>query len=205
MWQNQMCRFSIYKMRKRLNIVLDLDNTLISAKDNHEEAHMSKDTLSLLKRKLQWENMDDEFKVFARPYLQKFLSWLFKNFNVMVWTAASGSYALYIIDKFILNDRNRDLKFFLYSNHCKQSYLMYDTQKKLDMLKKYMPSLSLNDTIIIDDNKEVYASQPENCIHIKPFDVAHKSCIDDVELLNVQKRLEKIRINRMLLDNKGSK
>lgn len=188
-----------------MNIVLDLDNTLISAKDKNEEALMHKDTLSLLKKELEWENMENEYLVFARPYLQKFLTWLFNNFNVIVWTAASGSYAVYIIEKFILKDKKRELKFFLYDDHCKHSYLVYDTQKRLDMLKEYVPLLPLNDTIIIDDNDEVYTSQPNRCIHIKPFDVSDESCLKDTELLRVQKLLQQIRNERVVSVNKMCK
>lgn len=191
-------------MRRRLNIVLDLDNTLISSKDKHEVAQMSKDDrLSLLETELEWGNMDGgEFKVFARPHLQEFLTWLFQNFNVLVWTAASASYAIYVIEKFILNDHKRNLKLFLHHNHCQQSYRIHDTQKKLEMLKEYAPLLTLNDTIIIDDNDEVYTSQPDNCIHIKPFDVSNESCLEDIELFNVQKRLQQICHDRIRSVNK---
>lgn len=182
-----------------MNVVLDLDNTLISAKDNEEEAKMSKQTLGLLKRELDWNDMENEFKVFARPHLQTFLTWLFRNFNVMVWTAASASYAVNVISNFILNNDSRNLIFFLHADHCKKSYELYNTQKKLEMIKELAP---LQDTIIIDDNDEVYQSQPENCIHIKPFDVSNGSCIHDDELMKVREKLDLIRLNRLLLDHK---
>ena len=46
------------------------------------------------------EKKDGHYKVFERPGLQEFLDYLFANFNVSVWTAASKSYALFIIDKY---------------------------------------------------------------------------------------------------------
>ena len=107
-----------------------------------------------------------------------------------------------MIDKFITHDAKRDLQFFLYSKHCSVSYKEYNTQKKLEMLKKYRKTIAIDDTIIIDDNKEVYTSQPYNCIHIKPFDVDDVSCVYDKELIKVQRKLEAIRLSRLLKDTK---
>jgi hypothetical protein len=80
---------------------------LISAIDLKEEKKIPKDELKAKMSKFKWEQMYDDdniplYKIFERPHLQKFLNWLFENFTVSVWTAASKTYALFIIEKFIL-------------------------------------------------------------------------------------------------------
>jgi hypothetical protein len=85
------------------NVVLDLDNTLISAVTREEFAKMDATRSAELTRELAWCEMDDDFVVFERPGVQPFLDYVFDNFNVAVWTAASKSYALYVIDNVVLN------------------------------------------------------------------------------------------------------
>ena len=70
----------------KLNVILDLDNTLINTVDNDPSLpYYSKlyDTNAL---------------ICARPYLFEFLEWLFDNCNVSVFTAADKDYALFIIE-----------------------------------------------------------------------------------------------------------
>ena len=182
-------------VKRRINIVLDLDNTLISAIDDIEEDSIPISRLLFLQKNLLWENMEDEFKVFSRPYLQEFLTWLFKNFNVSVWTAASKSYALFVIHKFVLADKpERKLDYVLFSHHCTESKKNHKAQKSLAMMDTVFPiGYFIDDTYIIDDNKEVYNTQPDMCIRIKPFDVLKENCELDEELLLIQKKLNKIK------------
>ena len=63
--------------RKAINIVLDLDNTLIYS---HNFSKIKKDNPDWLSN-YSYENMDDDYVVCERPGLQVFLDWLFKHFN----------------------------------------------------------------------------------------------------------------------------
>lgn len=184
--------------KKRINIVLDLDNTLISAIDTTEEHNMGKETLRNRQRVFKWFNMDDEFKVFERPYLQQFLTWLFENFTVSIWTAASKLYALSIIEKVVLADKGRELDYILFSHHCRESTRNCNCQKKLSMLSEEFPiGYDINNTYIIDDNLDVFNGQPDMCIQIKRFDIQDPKCENDTELLIVQQKLERIRIQSL--------
>lgn len=178
------------KTPKRFNILLDLDNTLISSLAKHEEKPVFKPRM----KQFRWKNMEGAYKVFERPGLQKFLDFLFDNFNVSVWTAASKSYALFIIDEFILKGYpKRQLDYVLFSYHCKRSRHLRDTQKALTILKDEFELLNFNmdRTYIIDDHPEVYASQPDNCINVKAFEFADRKSYEDRELeLDVRPRLE---------------
>lgn len=174
---------------KRLNIFLDLDNTLISSLSKEEEREIMKPRM----KKFRWENMEGIYKVFERPGLQEFLDFLFYNFNVSVWTAASKTYALFIIEKFILEGHpERNLDYILFSHHCKQSKRVNKTQKSLKILNSHykLAGFPLQRTYIIDDHPEVYQAQPENCIQIKPFEFTARRSYEDSELKNIQQRLQ---------------
>ena len=85
--------------KKKFNVFLDLDQTLISAEANDEfDFNNSKEK----SKKFTSYDMDGYYIVFERPGLQDFLDYLFANFNVSIWTAASKDYAIFIIDKLYL-------------------------------------------------------------------------------------------------------
>src|SRR5580658_9229282 len=183
-------------VKKKINVILDLDNTLISAIDEKEERALG--ALSLGKRMsiFEWKSLEGEYKVFARPHLQEFLTWLFSHFNVSVWTAASKSYALFIIDEFVLAGKtNRKLDYVLFSHHCREAKRTAKSQKVLAMLNEAFPlGYDAEQTYIVDDNAEVHAAQPSKCVRVKPFDVTKNSCENDVELKRVIRKLELTRL-----------
>ena len=75
-----------------INILLDLDQTCISAESlDGDEPEFNYQNPKHLKKaqKYRYEDMDGYYMVFERPGLQEFLDFLFKNFNVSIWTAAS--------------------------------------------------------------------------------------------------------------------
>lgn len=173
-------------MPKRYNILLDLDNTVISSISKKEEKASHRSKFS----KFFWKNMAGEYKVFARPHLQEFLDFLFENFNVSVWTAASKSYAQFIIENFILVKPGRRLKHVFFSYHCKLSIDAMDAQKDLSMLWNEFglgQYYERRNTYIIDDSEEVYNTQPDACILVKPFEFrSAKSHRDDELIENVE-------------------
>jgi len=177
---------------RRINIFLDLDNTLICSLAKYEENPIFKPRM----KKFRWENMEGSYKVFERPGLQDFLDFLFKNFNVSVWTAASKSYALFIIEEFIYkNHPERNLDYILFSYHCKRSKKLEDTQKALNILKDAfnLRNFHMDNTYIIDDHPEVYSAQPDNCINVKPFEFTERKSYEDRELeRDIRPRLETI-------------
>jgi len=106
-------------MRHKSNIVLDLDQTLISSEIIKEFDFTQNKEKS---KKFNFHNMDEYYLVFERPGLQSFLDNLFENFNVSIWTAASKDYALFIIEKIILkNNPKRKLDWVFFSYHCRIS------------------------------------------------------------------------------------
>lgn len=175
-------------------IVIDLDQTLISAEASEElDFEKYKDKHD----KFRSDDMDGYYMVYSRPYLQEFLDYVFKNFNVTIWTAASKDYALFIIDKIILNNNpNRKLDYIFFSYHCDLSKKKKKYSKELCMLWDVhkLPGYTEKNTIIIDDYKsDVHKCQPNNCIIAPPFEFTKEGSENDTFLKDLIPQLEKMK------------
>lgn len=169
------------------HIFLDLDNTLISS-----------EIISLKNRKQQYKIFNhhkmDDYIVCERPYLEDFLNFIFKHFKVHVWTASSKDYATFIINNIILKNKNRKVHFVFFDKHCEKSKIKTGYVKKLNMLWKEwnLGEFSENNTFILDDLREVFEAQPNNCMAVHPFSFLEKNSWKDNELLNVKKKLKSL-------------
>lgn len=157
-------------MKSKNNVILDLDNTIICAVEKH---NYNKTKFELLDNNLTYKDMDSYYRIYARPGLDKFIDYLFENFEVSVFTAASKSYALFIVDNFILKGKtNRELKYMFHSYHTTISESKYNYIKDLRLLWSTLPSsYNPNNTIIIDDLKQVKTANQQNCLNVKAFEV----------------------------------
>jgi TFIIF-interacting CTD phosphatase-like protein len=178
----------------KYNIILDLDQTLISAEAS-EDLNFNKYKEKI--KKFRSDDMDGYYMVYSRPYLQEFLDYAFKNFNVTIWTAASKDYALFIIEKIIINnDPNRKLDFIFFSYHCDLSKKKKKHSKELCMLWDIhnLPGYSQKNTVIIDDYKaDVHKCQPNNCIIAPPFEFTKENSENDTFLKDIIPELEKMK------------
>ena len=147
--------------RKNYNVILDLDNTLISTQ------HVSENTIRGLVDYSVW----NEARIYPRPFLQYFLHLLFSYYNVSVWTAAQEDYAKEVVYRFIKNKPDRKLDFVLSRNHCDISRQLYGNIKDLRLIFDVykIQGYNIHNTIIIDDNQLVKMAQPLHCHQIKPF------------------------------------
>jgi hypothetical protein len=184
---------SISRKRKAINVVLDLDNTLIYS---HNFSKIKKDNPEWLSN-YSYENMDDDYVVCERPGLQVFLDWLFENFNVMIWSAASPDYVDFIANNIVKKNPSRVIEHIFNSKHCDESQTRFDGDtKNLNLLwdvdhydfKGYGPY----NTLIIDDMDHVCESQPLRSIRIKKF-IANKKSINDSVLDDVRNNLSEIK------------
>ena len=189
---------------KVLHIVLDLDQTIICAtplvpeeQDDDEKLFDIYDKKHREKAlKFEFECMDQIFVIFQRPHLQDFLDFIFKNFKVSVWTAASKDYALFIIDNIIIgNNKNRDLDLVFFSYHCKASEKFGKGTKDLSLIWKLFGESEIKynkyNSYIIDDYDHVHDIQPENCIIAPPF---HFSAADSEKDLFLKELIPKLKI-----------
>jgi len=171
-------------MKKRGMIILDLDNTCISAVDMNENFVPYKN--------IPYKKFENLYYIYERPGLQKFLTYIFKRYKVAVWTAAEYEYAMYIIKKFIIcNDKNRVLEFVLWNSHCEYSENYSDQLKDLRLL---LPLINDNDKIVLlDDNKDILGQDNTKQIYTidsLDFDMENENEYDDTFLLN--KAIKKI-------------
>jgi len=181
-------------MKQKEHIILDLDQTLISSEPK-EEFDFKKNKQKL--KKITHHNMDDYYIVFERPGLQEFLDYIFKNFNVSIWTAASKDYALFIIDNIIIGKHTeRKLNFVFFSYHCNISKRIKKHTKDLSMLWSVynLPEFSNVNTFILDDYDEVYNTQPHNCIIAKPFEINKEGSENDMFLKELMQKLKNKKI-----------
>lgn len=172
------------------NFLLDLDQTLISAEAAEEYDFKKNQKKS---KKFTYHDMDGYYIVFERPGLQPFLDYLFENFNVSIWTAASKDYALFILKKIVLaGKKDRKVDYIFFSYHCDVSKHKKHGSKDLTMLwdEYKIPGYTKENTIILDDYKEVHKTQPENCIIALPFEFTHKNSDKDTFLKDLQEYLK---------------
>jgi TFIIF-interacting CTD phosphatase-like protein len=167
-----------------MNIILDLDSTVISSLDPKTDQPKG----------LKGYDMDGEYMVYERPGLQKFLDYLFGNFNVAVWTAASKDYALFIVNNILIGNRpNRHLKFVLFDYHGDISEEMTGNPKDLGLVYKLFKGFTKDNTIIVDDYEAVYSPQMENSYPIPPFEANAPDATQDKELLKLQNKLTRVK------------
>jgi TFIIF-interacting CTD phosphatase-like protein len=186
-------------MTNKPNFFLDLDQTLISG-EAREDYNFKK--YKKKAQKFNFEDMDGYYIIFERPKLQKFLDYLFENFNVSVWTAASKDYALFIIETMILADKpNRKLDYIFFSYHCDLSKKYKKSSKNLSMMWDVygLTNYNATNTFILDDYDEVYNAQPENCIIAEPFEFTEEGSENDTFLEDLIPRLKKMK-REIILD-----
>lgn len=156
----------------RINILLDLDSTLICSLSIKKEL---KRMPKKYQKKFNYIDMKNYYRIFERPNLQVFLDYLFNNFNVSVFTAADKDYALFIIENIILrkNKENRKIHYVFYNYHSEISENIYNSPKDLRMLWDIftLKNFNKNNTYIIDDLDLVKDANPNNVIVADKFEI----------------------------------
>lgn len=177
--------------RKKFNVILDLDNTLLNSLTFREVKKFPKTK----EEKFDYVDMDKSFRVYFRPYLQKFLDYLFTNFNVSVWSAGSKSYVSYIVENIILSNPKRKLDLVLFSYHCSYSKRFLKCTKDINMLweELKLKGYTKYNTVIIDDLPEIHKTIPNYTIKADYFDVLKKNSENDRFLLDTIKTLDKFK------------
>jgi hypothetical protein len=177
--------------------ILDLDQTLISAEYVSDAKKISEITRNSLEPPVEMKgsNGSVQYIVYKRPFLKEFLEYLFNNYIVSVWTAASKDYAVFIVNNIILPNAppGKCLDFLLYHDHCKQSVRQNKQKKDKKKYSKHLGMLfdvwkykdfngvpyTASNTFIIDDLPDISDIQPKNCITAPPFFVTESGSEHD--------------------------
>lgn len=128
-------------------LVLDLDETLI---------HSSPE---LPKTRVQSIKLADDFYVFVRPDLNKFILKASRLFDLFIFTASEQYYADPIIDQII---PSIDKEHRLYRNSCK--FIDGNVCKDLRAFER-----NLRKVILIDDKVNTFTFFPDNTISVDPW------------------------------------
>jgi hypothetical protein len=184
-------------MEGKLNVILDLDNTLLCAVPFD---YISSSTYKIYSEKLKYTDFYFEekplYRIYLRPYLEDFLDYLFDEFNVSVFTNAEKDYADFVIKNIIFgkSTQHRKLDFVFYRYHSNIAMQNYGKMKDLRLIWEmahiyyFFPS----NTVIIDDLYLVKNSNYYNCLAIKPFELFNSNpeeILKDNSLMNVSKKL----------------
>ncbi len=139
-------------------LVLDLDETLIHARDRHDPD-------------LAWppHATVDEFRVYRRPGVEQFLATVLDRFEAVgVWTAASSDYAALMLD--MLVDRER-LRFVYTRERCTpRRDLELDEHYAVKDLRK-LDGFGFDKAriLFVDDKPRVLERSYANLVAIPPF------------------------------------
>lgn len=163
---------------KRLNVILDLDNTIINSLSISSEL---KKVPQDYQNKFKYHDMGNEYRIFERPYVQEFLDYLFIHFNVSIFTAADKDYALFIYDNVIKKPNpERQIHYMFSGYHSSLSEILYNSPKNLKLLwdefkiHQFKPC----NTIIVDDLYEVYIENRYNCVRAPKFELLTKNRVN---------------------------
>ena len=194
---------------RRLNVLLDLDNTIINSLEPQEIKLVNPDfkgfaqtpSPSSFESHFHYEDMNPFFRVYGRPHLDTFLDFLFEHFNVGVFTAAESEYALFIVKHFIETKPGRRVSVIFYRYHVDAGEKRYGDGriKDLRLLWEHykIPFFYPQNTILIDDLIDVKETNPYNVFRIKSFDVLkhnkpNEDAVQDRELYHVMDTLKQL-------------
>lgn len=156
-------------------IILDLDETLIHSIEKEKVNTM----VTTFKT-----HVFDKYVIFERPCLEMFLKELTKEFKICVWTAASFTYAQFIV-KYIIEPYIGKQVYFLYHDiHCDISFKKFGILKHLDLVQMFNKTFTKTNTLLVDDNTDVL--RQNNCVlNIQKFNLNPK----DQELSKILKKI----------------
>lgn len=170
-------------MSKKINLILDLDETLINTVNFNFSNYETTDLVLNVNSTVGIISLPNYLNlVFLRPYLKEFLSFCFLYFNVSFWTAGSRLYCQEVL-KLILNNNqyNETVMILAKEESCwinlKDNKIFYcENTNKVSKKLKFLwddhilgKIFSPEDTLIVDDNPKVIIDNPANSLNIIPY------------------------------------
>ena len=100
---------------------------------------------------------------------------------------------MFIIENIIIDKHpNRIIHWIFFSYHCKISKSITNNLKDLSILRNVfnIDEFTDDNTYIIDDNIDVYNTQPTMCIEAEPFNVFNDGSESDTFLIRIRNTLD---------------
>lgn len=178
------------RTRKKYNVILDLDSTLIHSilLDEWKKIVSTKSTDVSSKYATAHNRIryGDHWMMLQRPRVQSFLDALFRNFNVAVWSSAGPEYVQFVVRRTIqpvAKRAKRPLDFVWDSTQTDAATKASKHGNDLKPLTKVFEEFSelgytAKNTVIIDDHVSVFNTNPRNTIMMPPF---NPFCVDSSE------------------------
>lgn len=134
-------------------VVLDLNGVLIHRV--HESFLKNKNKSTFV--------TPNGYHVFVRPYVKGFLTFLFKHFDVAVWTCMNKQNANFVLERLLTRTQKNLLKFVYTQKECDlEDQLFYKRISKLPY--------KTNNVVFIDDSPhKVRYNPPYTAIHPKSY------------------------------------
>ena len=211
----------------KLNIILDLDECLLHSilqdlKESNYKEYASYQTKMkkvgfpsfFFKYKFDGAKSDEYSLTFTRPHLQEFITYLFKHYNVSVWSNGYYTYVDKICDIIFTKSQRNKLKIifgsrdlsptvhvvYVYDIKNKKevyNYAKYNNKRVKDLshlfkTKPYSTIFNKDNTILIDDSQYHLDYNKYNVLNIKHWLFYEK---DDIILLKVIDYLKSSNIN----------
>lgn len=129
-----------------------------------------------------------------RPYLHEFLSAIYAEYDIMIWSATSMKWVeLKMGELGVLNNPNYKITALL--DHMAMITVQSDTRGVFDckplglIWAKFPEFYSAKNTIMFDDLRRNFVMNPQNGLTIKPFRKAHANRSTDQELVKLTQYL----------------
>lgn len=156
---------AVHKESKTLNVILDLDETIVHSKNGNYEGDYNFNL-----------GVHGRFSVYKRPHITEFLMWLEEHFTVGLYTAGMQDYADAVIDVIganaIIPVERR-----LYRHHCIQQGPLY----LKDLNQFGIPSEKI---LLIDNSPYSLLVNPKNGILCQSYLNEDHNCDTWLEELN---------------------
>jgi len=217
-------------MSKKLNIILDLDECLLHF-DIYEVRGENYKTFSSYKKQLKQQGFEsyafkykfgiakrDAYTIgFIRPHLQTLITYLFKNYNVSVWSNGYYTYVDKICDIIFTKSQRKKLKIIFGSTELTTydiknkkevyNYAKYNNKRVKDLshlfkTKQYSTIFNKDNTILIDDSQYHLDYNKHNVLKIHHWLFYEQ---DDTTLLKIIDflKLPNIKTNKLPILNKS--
>jgi len=162
-----------------VNIILDLDSTLIVTDDGSKNTGRF-ESLQIFGKGAKLKNRIYHFRIgkhfywgIYRPYVEEFMRWAEGYFdNVIIWSAGTSDYVKKIVRHIYIKSKLQFPKIIWSRDKCVKDS-ENNVYKNLGDLFKHPEAVSLNinesNTVIIDDNALTFKVNSSNAIHIPEY------------------------------------
>jgi Dullard-like phosphatase family protein len=161
----------------KLVVVLDLDDTLIRTTRE----------ISQFTSQFDFTNEDASLFTFKRPHLDTFLNFVFRWYDIYIWTAGTPTYADYILENILDSEKHVPIQILTSLDVLIMKQGCFGDSISIKPLSKIHKDLSR--VILIDDKSESFSLHPQNGYKIKGFNNPDTQ-FNDQELLHCMENLK---------------